>query len=200
MTTDPKPLTINPNYLAMVRGTRELHQFLIAGKDDSPEADAIRDATDGPWQALSEAERNRVRSLSEDLYSLVEPPPPAQPMTPQAQAKLLEALEARQRGDWDRALDLLRRWRAHIDPALVSYLRGSIWLEAGDPETAALFCGHAYKLEPTNGNYQAMALYCLNIADPAAALQEAEKILKDHEHFSPVGVVRRPTYVSCLHG
>ena len=175
MTTDPKPLTMNPNYLAMVRGTRELHQLLIAGKDDSPEADAIRDATDGPWQALSEVERNRVRSLSEDLYSLVEPPPSAQPMTPQAQAKLLEAFEARQRGDWDRALDLLRRWRAHIDPSLVSYLRGSIWLEAGDPETAALFYGHAYKLEPTNGNYQAMALYSLNIADPAAALKEAEQ-------------------------
>src|SRR5207247_7126638 len=129
-----KPLTMNPNYLAMVRGTRELHQLLAAGKDDSPEADAIRDATAGPWEALSEVERNRVRNLSEDLYSLVEPPPTAQPMNPQAQAKLHEAFEARQRGEWDRALDLLRRWRAYIDPALVSYLRGRIWLEAGDPE------------------------------------------------------------------
>lgn len=190
MTTAPKPLTMNPNYLAMVRGTRELHQLLMAGKDDSPEADAIRDATDAPWQALSEVERNRVRKLSEDLYSLAEPPPPAQPMNPQAQAKLLEAFEARQRGDWDRALDLLRRWRTHIDPSLVSYLRGSMWLEAGDPETAALFYGHAYKLEPTNGNYQAMALYALNIADPTAALHEAEKILRDHEHSSPAGIAR----------
>ena len=105
----PKPLTMNPNYLAVVRGARELHQLLAAGKDDSPEADAIRDATDGPWEALSEVERNRVRHLSEDLYSLVEPPPAPQPMNPQAQAKLLEAFEARQRGEWDRALDLLRR-------------------------------------------------------------------------------------------
>jgi tetratricopeptide (TPR) repeat protein len=190
MTTDSEPLTMNPSYLAMVRGTRELHQLIRAGKDDSPEADAIRDATDGPWQALSEIERNRVRQLSEDLYSLVEPHPSIQPMTPQAQAKLLEAFEARQRGDWDKALDLLRRWREHIDPALVSYLRGSIWLEAGDPETAALFYGHAYELEPTNGNYQAMALYSLNIADPPAALKEAENILTDYEHSSPVGVAR----------
>jgi hypothetical protein len=58
----PKPLTMNPNYVAMLRGTRELHRLLAAGKDDSPEADAIRDATDGPWEALSEAERKRVRS------------------------------------------------------------------------------------------------------------------------------------------
>src|SRR4029077_14120939 len=69
-----KPLTMNPNYLAMVRGTRQMHQLLAAGKEDAPEADAIRDATDGPWEALSEVERNRVRNLSEDLYSLVEPP------------------------------------------------------------------------------------------------------------------------------
>jgi tetratricopeptide (TPR) repeat protein len=74
--------------------------------------------------------------------------------------------------------------------ALVSYLRGSIWLEAGDPETAALSCAHAHKLETTNGNYQAMTLYSLNIADSAAALKEATKILRDHEHFSPAGVAR----------
>jgi hypothetical protein len=142
----PKPLTMNANYLAMVRGTRELHQLLAAGKDDSPEADAIRDATDGPWAALSEVERDRVGNLSEDLYSLVEPPPAVQPLNPQAQANLTEIFEARQQGEWDKALDLLRRWRAHIDPALVSYLRGSIWLDAGDPATAALFFEHASKL------------------------------------------------------
>jgi len=177
MTTNSEPLTMNSSYVAMVRGTRELHQLIRAGKDDSPEADAIRDATDGPWQALSEIERNRIRHLSEDLYSLGELHASTQPMTPRAQARLLEAFEARQRGEWDRALDLLRRWQEHIDPSLVAYLRGSIWLEAGDPETAALFYGHAYKLEPTNGNYQAMALHSLHIADPPAALKEAERIL-----------------------
>ena len=149
---------MNSSYQAMVRGTRELHQLLAAGKDDSPEADAIRDATDVPWGALSEVERNRVRNLSEDLYSLVEPPPAPKPMNPQAQAKLIEAFEARQRGEWDRALDLLRRWRSNIDPALVSYLRGSTWLEAGDPGIAALFYEHAFKLDPNNGNYHAMFL------------------------------------------
>ncbi len=185
-----KPLTMSPAYLAMVRGTRELHQFLAAGKDDSPEADAIRDATDGPWQALSEVERNRVRNLSEDLYSLAEPAPTSQAMNAQAQAKLLEAFEARKRGEWDRALDLLRQWQAYIDPALVSYLRGSTWLEAGDPGTATLFYAHAYKLEPTNGTYQTMALYSLHLADPPAGLKQAEQILKEHEKCSPAAVAR----------
>ncbi|MCY2988457.1 MAG: hypothetical protein NTY19_11410 [Planctomycetota bacterium] len=181
---------MNPSYVAMVRGSRELHQFLAAGKDDSPEADALRDATDGPWKALSEVERNRIRNLSEDLYSLVEPPPAAQPMNFQAQAKLNEAFEARQRGEWDRALDLLRRWRAHIDPALVSYLRGSIWLEAGDPETAALFYEHALRLQPNTENYQAMFLYALNIANPAAAKNLAGDYLKEYERFSPHAIAR----------
>lgn len=170
------PLTMNPSYLAMVRGTRELHRLLAAGKEDSPEADAIRDATDGPWNALSEVERNRVRNLSEDLYSLIEPPPIAQPMNPQAQVKFNEALEAKQRGEWDNALDLLRCWRAYIDPALVSYLRGSIWLEAGDPGTAALFYEHAIQREPENKDYLEMFLHALSIADPAAAEKRADEI------------------------
>ncbi len=152
MTMPPRPLTMSPNYLAFVRGVRELHQLAVAGKEDSPEADAIRDATDGPWEALSEVERKRVGNLSEDLYSLVEPCPVAPPMNPQAQAKLNEAIAAKQRGDWDTALDLLRSWQAFFDPALVSYLRGGIWLDAGDPAIAALFFEHASRLKLENEN------------------------------------------------
>ena len=196
----PKPLTMNPAYLTMVRATRELHQLLAAGKDDSPEADALRDATDGPWNVLSEVERKRVRNLSEDLYSLSEPPPVPQPMNPQAQAKLSEAIEARQRGEWDRALDLLRRWRPHIDPALVSYLRGSIWLEAGDPATAAIFFEHASSRNPGNENYLAMFLYALNIANPIEARKRADEVLREHGKYSPVVVSRQPTSSSCRHG
>ena len=72
-------LPMTPDYLAMVHGVRELHRLAVDGNDESPEADAIRDATDKPWVALSEAERNRVRGLSEDLYSLIEPTPERQP-------------------------------------------------------------------------------------------------------------------------
>jgi tetratricopeptide (TPR) repeat protein len=181
---------MNPSYQAMVRGTRELHQLLAAGKDDSPEADAIRDATDGPWEVLSEVERNRVRNLSEDLYSLIEPPPAPQPMNPQAQAKLSEAFEAKQRGEWDRALALLRHWRAHIDPALVSYLRGSIWLAAGDAATAALFFEHAFKLNPENESYRCLYLTALEISDPPAAQKRAAEVLDSPSTSSPVVVSR----------
>ena len=61
-----QPLAMSPNYLAVVRGIRELHNLTAAGQEDSPAADAVRDATDRPWEALTEVERKRASNLSED--------------------------------------------------------------------------------------------------------------------------------------
>jgi hypothetical protein len=59
---------MNPNYDACLRGIRALYQLAIEGRDESPEADTIRDATDAPWVALSESEREQLREFSDDLY------------------------------------------------------------------------------------------------------------------------------------
>ncbi len=185
-----KPLILSPNYLTVARGIREMHRLIAAGEEDSSAAEALRDATDRPWQALTEVERKRACELSEDLYSITEGPPPARDMNSQAAARLSDAIEARQRGEWDRALELLRRWGAYIAPALISYLRGSIWIEAGDPHTAALFYEHASSLQPDNGNYLAIFLHTLNVVDPSAARQRAEDILREPDRFSAVAVVR----------
>lgn len=63
--SDEMPAT--PNFLAVSRGVCELNWLAEQGKDDSPEADAVRDATDAPWQALSEDERERIREFSEAI-------------------------------------------------------------------------------------------------------------------------------------
>ena len=89
-----QPPGMNPNYLAMERGVRELHALIAQGKEDSPEADAIRDATDGPWETLSEIERRRVLNLAEDLYSLHEPVAPGLQLSAEAQSKFVDAVEA----------------------------------------------------------------------------------------------------------
>ena len=47
---------------------RQLHALIAAGQGDSDEADVIRDQTDEPWNAMTEAERNEIRALSEQLY------------------------------------------------------------------------------------------------------------------------------------
>ncbi|MFI5457621.1 MAG: hypothetical protein ACHRXM_19435 [Isosphaerales bacterium] len=158
-------LTMSASFLATVRGLRELHQLTAEGRLDSREADAVRDATDAPWEALTEAEKKRVSGLSEDLYSVTDLAPTAvKELNPQAQARLVDIYQARQSGEWDRVLELLRRWGAHLDPSMLSYLRGSTWLEAGDPATAAIFYEHALDLQPDNGNYQAVYLNTLHKA------------------------------------
>jgi tetratricopeptide (TPR) repeat protein len=192
----PRPLTMSANYLAIVRGLRELHQLAIAGRQDSPEADAVRDATDASWEALTDAEKKRITGLSEDLYSITDPQKAAaREMNPQAQSRLVDVYQARQRGEWDRVLELLRRWAAHIDPPFLSYLRGSTWLDAGDPATASLFFEHAWGLQPDNGNYLGTHLYTLQRCAPVEAQRLSETILQDPEKYPPVAVAQASNIV-----
>src|SRR6266702_1413070 len=186
-----QPFPMSPSFMAAARAVRDLHRLTMAGQDESPEADAIRDVSDSSWHALAEAEQKRIAGLSEDLYSISDPPTGCNgAMNPQAQARLNDAYEARQRGDWDRALELLRRWGKHLSPALVSFLRGAIWREAGDPETAVLFFQHAAGLEPHNGKFLMDFLTALDAADPTEARRRADEIVAEPEHYPPAAVVR----------
>lgn len=173
----PQPFPINPNYQMVIRGLLRMHRLAADGLFESPEADAIRDAMDAPWQGLSDVERKRIAGLSEDLNAISEitsAQPPSM-INPQAQAKLVQAGEARGRGEWDRALELLRWWGKYAPPSLISYLRGTIWRAAGDAGTAAVFFEHASRLEPENGNYQAVLLQVLETADPVEAATRVER-------------------------
>src|SRR6185312_16924142 len=118
------PFSTNPGYIQTIRGLHQIHALTLAGQDDSPEADAIRDRLDRPWYDLSEIEKQRIKGLSEDLYSISDPSQELLPSNPQVQRKLIEISEAKQIGKWDQALELLRRWSRYIDPALLAFLRG----------------------------------------------------------------------------
>lgn len=69
----PQPFATNANYQSVIRSLLQIHRLWVVGKGESPEADAIRDAMDGPWNLLSDAERERARGLSEDLNSINDP-------------------------------------------------------------------------------------------------------------------------------
>jgi tetratricopeptide (TPR) repeat protein len=178
------------DYLESIRGLHQLHALTVAGKDEGPEADMVRARLEGPWWRLSDVQKKRITGLSEDLYSISEPPTEAEPMNPQAQRKLVEALDARQAKDWDKALDLLRRWGRYLEPALLSYLRGTIWMQAGDYSTATLFFQHAAEREPDNENYAVAYLWALWESDPKTAQDQARMILATDETFSPRIVVQ----------
>src|ERR1700677_1576950 len=96
------PFSTRPAYVQSIRGLLRLHRLAETGNDESPEADAIRDNLERPWHELSEIEKQRIAGLSEDLYSISEPVSQALQMVPQAQRKVLEAIEARQSGGWDK--------------------------------------------------------------------------------------------------
>jgi hypothetical protein len=141
-----RPFSTSPSYVQSIEGLLRLHELTLKGEDESPEADAIRDSLERPWRDLSEIERTRITGLSEDLYSISEARGERIPTNPEAERTLSEVSEARQSGDWDKALELLRRVGQYLDPAVLSSLRGSLWQEAGDAETASLFYQHARQL------------------------------------------------------
>ena len=87
-------------------------------------------------------------------------------------------------------LALLRRWREYIAPELLSYLRGSIWLEAGIPDVAAVFYEHASEGDPANANFRAIYMHALTESDPEAAAGHANQVLADYENYAPVVVAR----------
>jgi tetratricopeptide (TPR) repeat protein len=168
-----------------------MHRYTVAGEDESEDADALRDSMEEPWGRLSAVERQRITGLSKDLYDVSgQPPEPAAPMNPQAQGKLAEAYEARERGEWDRALELLRRWGKFVPPPLLSYLRAGIWEDAGDKQVAVVFFEHACRLDPVNENFQARYLNALKWTDSAQARAIAEPILNESEKHIPNLVIQ----------
>ncbi len=135
----------------VARGLVELHRLGKEGKDDSPEAELVRDAMDAPWNALSRTEVERAQWLSEDLYSVSEPRASfaQMEMDTNVQQQLGMAIEAKSSHEWDRALTLLRASQEHISSAVLSYLRGTIWEQAGYPDIAAFFYENAREIDPT---------------------------------------------------
>lgn len=166
MTT--RPLTMSPNYLATVRGLRELHHLTAAGRLDSPEADAVRDATDAPWEALTDEEKERISGLSEDLYSITNRSRTgAKELDPQAQSRLVDIDQAHQIGDWNQVLELSRTWGAYLEPSLLSFFRGTAWYHTGDLETAVMFYKDALDLQADNETYMSA---CLAVLEEVAAV------------------------------
>lgn len=138
------PLDMSPAYLIVIRGLHELHELTVRGRLDSSEADAVRDATDEIWQTLTDIEKQRVRGLSEDLYSITElRVEPIMGSRTQIEPLIDEICQARRNGNWDRIFELLREWRGAIDPKVLSSLRAHAWLDAGDRSTARIFLKHA---------------------------------------------------------
>jgi len=111
----------------------ELHKLTVACRSDTPDADAIRDQMDEPWNHLDERETERVRGLSADLYSLekhADLPDPL-PHGLNAEEAVLRVRSERNAGSPDGVLVALRDAAPFLAPEQLAYLRGQVWLEIG---------------------------------------------------------------------
>jgi tetratricopeptide (TPR) repeat protein len=123
------------------------------GADETEDGEALRARMDEPAEHLTQEEVACLNAISADFYTLVEPPWQVQTSPPEAREELNEVLDASAALDFVRALDLLRKNQAYRDAASVSYMRGTIWSQAGEDEIALDFFRRAKELAPENGPY-----------------------------------------------
>ncbi len=127
----------------------QLHVLIAEGKGDSAEADAVRDEMDAPGYALNEVEHARVNGLSEDLYTLAETGVKHVPMSPEERKAWGENIDrALRTGNWDGALQLLRRAPSHLPTDRILFAQAWCWHRIGDLETASVFLQEAVRRCP----------------------------------------------------
>jgi tetratricopeptide (TPR) repeat protein len=161
-----------------------LHQLRIEGKHDSDEADLIREQSEKSWNEMSDLEQELFRGISEDLYSISDPVPELQPINPQVQKNLTPLRQAFENGDWQKILELLRRWKNYIPLSKLSIFRSIIWREWREPKIALEFARHASFLEPDNQDFKSQWLNLLAVVEPERAASEAEKIADSCQNYS----------------
>lgn len=178
----PNQFFQNADFLEYTKLLYELHSAMRESGDESMEAEEVRERMDEPGSRLSPDEIAVVQGISADFYSVSDPLPTAiLPRTAEVNVDLAEVRRARATRDFPRALEILRRRAAHLEPSAVAFLRGRIWMAAGQPAIAALFLERAAELQPANPSYQSIALEVLSAADPQRARQLAGEILRDSE-------------------
>lgn len=76
MTDDEREAIKPPGHLERFKAiTLKLHLLGREGKGETPEADALREESEGPWRAMTEGEREEARRYSGDLDASTEVSP-----------------------------------------------------------------------------------------------------------------------------
>src|SRR5207245_6654246 len=96
-------------YTEHVSLLRSLHQFAVAGNEDSAAADALRDQMDVSWERLTPDQKESVRGLSSDLnWILTGPVLSKKPREQVLRENFPDLMRARQSKDWHEVLKHLR--------------------------------------------------------------------------------------------
>ncbi len=166
------------NYRCYIRFILRMYELFDQGKFESEEADVAREEIEGVWDTLSKIEQARLRGLSLDLNYIREAKRSCEGPTERGRDKLVAAANLRDKGEPDRALELLRKFQNDIYPPVLSFLRGRIWWMGLDvPEVAVEFLRDAWQLDKANQQFQAMYLQVLRQANLPEAKKLADSIV-----------------------
>ena len=176
--------TENPNYLAYERLLKQLQDLSQAGKNDSEEADAVREKTEDLWCSFSEEEQERLDGLSADLYSLSDEEIAAKPTFDDEQDLRAECEKAFNAKAWEALLGLLRRGSQLFPKAFLAAQRSLAWFHLGHFAPTSWFIEEACRREPENTQYLSFLLMSLARVDPLKVFSQAESVLNkpgDHD-------------------
>lgn len=161
---------------------RQLHALNAIDALDSAEADDIREKMDAAWKELSVEDRALLRGLSADLYSLTD----EEILRSDVYLNEISLMQAARReyevGDWISLLDTLRAIANKFPRSVVAYMRGRCWSEMGRPEPAYWFFDLAHQLDPSQPNYELLALDAMfRSSRRQEAIDKARVALKSSE-------------------
>jgi tetratricopeptide (TPR) repeat protein len=178
----------NDAYVRFEQWLRELHQLIAGGEGDSENADILREKMSAAHCLLSEQEIERVKGLSEDLYSLTETRATTPVEHSPIDAEVAKAFFlARQRENWPDVLHSLRQLARRSPASDLAFQRYQAYAHLGHLETAYLFLQRASKLDPTNLRKQHLLLdFSRKAGRGVEALAEAERLLRDSTTKAPL--------------
>lgn len=173
-------MQFSTSYTDYERLLKTIHDLNASDLLDSPEAELTRDQMDVAWRGLNETERTMLRGLSADLYSLTGEEIVADSAFINEAALMEAAKQQYENEDWVSLLQTLRALSNKFPPAVVAYMRGRCWREIGRPEPALWFFELAHRLDPSQPNYELLALDArFRSSDRLSAVEKAKAILDD---------------------
>ena len=126
----------------------KLHRLFLRGQDEEPEGEALRDAMEPHWYAMTEDEQRLVRKLSGHLYCVGDRITAAPPAFEVRQA----FAQARRDERWVEVLDLLRDHPGLAAPRDRLLLRAQAWAGLGVREAADEFIRDAANAVPAESS------------------------------------------------
>ncbi len=175
----------NPAFRRYLSLLRNLHELIRGGTDETAAGEALRDSMDQPAENLTAEEVECLNGISADFYSLSSDfEHQVLPKTPTADSFIRDSFNARNVRDYAKSMTLLRKAQDHLELWQLSYVRGSILSEAGEPLAAADFFLKAANLYPQNSNFRFMWLAALAKGSPEAAIAESIRVLQDPSAYA----------------